>query len=209
MSELKAKEIGEKFGKTASEVNSALCELGLIKKLGKGYELCELGKNIGGTQAQYKGINFVKWDKKILENKVFLSAFSKILNPNEQEQSETEKSFREKFPATIRTKSGHLVRSRAEQIIADYLFSEFIAFAYEKLLPIEENIFCDFYIPKGKIYIEFWGLENDENYKRRKAEKQEIYKKYGFNLIEIDDKKIKNLDDFLPKELLKFGFKFA
>ena len=31
-------------------------------------------------------------------------------------------------------------------------------------MPIKEGIYCDFYIPKGKIYIEFWGLEDDEEY---------------------------------------------
>ena len=33
----------------------------------------------------------------------------------------------------------------------------------------------------------------------------ELYKKYNLNLIEIDNDKIGNLDDYLPKELLKFG----
>ena len=61
------------------------------------------------------------------------------------------------------------------------------------------------YIPKGKIYIEFWGLEDDEAYIKRKEQKIELYKKYGLNLIEIDNDKIGNLDDHLPRELLKFG----
>ena len=77
--------------------------------------------------------------------------------------------------------------------------------AYEKRVPIKEDVYCDFYIPKGKIYIEFWGYEDDEAYLKRKEQKIELYKKYGLNLIEIDNDKIGNLDDHLPKELLKFG----
>ena len=84
-------------------------------------------------------------------------------------------------------------------------FTEGIAYAYEKRVPIKEDVYCDFYIPKGKIYIEFWGLEDDEAYIKRKEQKIELYKKYGLNLIEIDNDKIGNLDDYLPKELLKFG----
>ena len=76
--------------------------------------------------------------------------------------------------------------------------------AYEKRVPIKEDVYCDFYIPKGKIYIEFWGLEDDEAYIKRKEQKIELYKKYNLNLIEIDNYKIGNLDDYLPKELLKF-----
>ena len=84
-------------------------------------------------------------------------------------------------------------------------FAEDIAYAYEKRVPIKEDVYCDFYIPKGKIYIEFWGYEDDEAYLKRKEKKIELYKKYGLNLIEIDNDKIGNLDDHLPKELLKFG----
>ena len=60
MGELKAKDLANKLGKTAQEVNATLCELGFIKKLGKGYEICELGKANGGIQAKYMGNDFVK-----------------------------------------------------------------------------------------------------------------------------------------------------
>lgn len=201
MSELTAKEIANKLDRTAQEINATLCEIGFIKKFGKGYTLCELGKENGGLQAKYMGNDFVKWSERILQNQIFL----KSLLSSEQEQSEEEKSFRQKFQATIRTKSGHFVRSRAEQIIADYLFNAFVPFAYERKLPVDKDAYCDFFIPRYNIYIEFWGLENDEKYKKRKVIKQEIYKKYSFNLIEINDEKLKNLDDFLPNELRKFG----
>lgn len=102
MSELTAKEIASKLDKTAQEINAALCEIGFIKKLGKGYEICELGKENGGIQAKYMGNDFVKWDEKILENKIFLG----ILNPNQDEnESEVEKNFRQKYKAEFRTKA--------------------------------------------------------------------------------------------------------
>ena len=71
-------------------------------------------------------------------------------------------------------------------------------------MPITEDVYCDFYIPKGKVYIEFWGLEDNEAY-LKKREKERVYKKYNLNLIEIDNDTIGNIDDYLPKELLKFG----
>ena len=120
-----------------------------------------------------------------------------------------ETDFRNKFKAEYRTNDGHYVRSRAEVIISNWLFGECIAHAYEKRVPIEEDIYCDFYIPKGKIYIEFWGYEDDEKYLARKQKKRELYKKYNLNLIEIDNSKINNIDDFLPRELLKFGINLS
>jgi len=48
-------------------------------------------------------------------------------------------------------------------------------------------------------------LEDDPKYQDRKQKKIEIYKKYNFNLIQLTDKEIQNLDDVLPRELLKQG----
>ena len=48
--------------------------------------------------------------------------------------------------------------------------------AYEKKVPIEEELYTDFYLPNGKVYIEYWGLENDPKYAERKKKKIEIYK---------------------------------
>ena len=67
------------------------------------------------------------------------------------------------------------------------------------------DVYCDFYIPTGKVYIEYWGYENDEKYLNRKKKKKEIYEKYNLNLIELEDKDVQNLDDVLPKYLLTFG----
>ena len=80
-----------------------------------------------------------------------------------------------------------------------------IIHAYERKLPIEEDVYCDFYIPTGKVYIEYWGYENDSKCLHRKNEKIGIYKKYGFNLIELNDEDVQNLDDKLPRLLLKYG----
>lgn len=90
-------------------------------------------------------------------------------------------------------------------IIDNWLYMAEIVHAYERKLPIEEDVYSDFYIPTGKVYIEFWGFENNPKYLARKKAKQEIYKKYGFNLIELEDKDVLNLDDVLPRLLLKFG----
>lgn len=131
-------------------------------------------------------------------------------NNNEKETRETatpstKTGFREKFEAKYRSADGNYVRSRAEMLIDNWLYMSEIVHAYERKLPIEEDVYSDFYLPVGKVYIEFWGLENDIKYLNRKREKLSIYEKYGFNLIELNDDDILNLDDILPKKLLEFG----
>ena len=114
-------------------------------------------------------------------------------------------SFRDKFPAKHRATDGHMVRSKAEMLIDNWLYVANIAHAYERRLPIDEDLYSDFYIPNGNVYIEFWGYDNNSKYLSRKEKKLAIYRKYNFNLIELTDAEVKNLDDILPRLLLKYG----
>lgn len=153
------------------------------------------------------GVPYVKWPEKIYESKALNETIEQFKG-TEQKQSNNEsekKDFREKFEAKLRTTDGHFVRSKAEMLIDNWLYMAEIVHAYERKLPIEEDVYSDFYIPTGKVYVEYWGFEEDEKYLNRKKQKIEIYKKYGFNLIEICDKEVQNLDDHLPRLLLKFG----
>lgn len=115
-----------------------------------------------------------------------------------------EEDFRHKFPATYITEDGHRVRSKAEQIIDNWLYHKGIVHAYERRVPIEEEVYCDFFIPLGqKVWIEFWGSE-EVKYVKRKEVKKKFYKKYEKNLIELDDKDIEKLDDIMPIKLRPF-----
>ena len=90
-------------------------------------------------------------------------------------------------------------------MIDNYLYLNQIIHAYERKLPIEEEAYCDFYIPSAKLYIEFWGLENKAKYRERKQTKLAIYQKHALNLIELTDKEVENLDDNFPRLLLPYG----
>lgn len=219
---LNATAIGKHFNLSSQRLNLILSELGWIEKDLAGWTITKLGKNVGGKQYEHEtsGGSYVLWPENILENKSLKQVFNE--NTPEKEttktttysnqpeiviSSHTENNFREKFEAKHRTKDGHYVRSRAEVIIDDTLYDYGLVHAYEKKIPIEEEIYTDFYLPNGKVYIEFWGLENDPKYSERKKKKLEIYQKYDLKLIELTDSDILNLDDHLPKKLLKFGIK--
>jgi hypothetical protein len=192
-------------------MNPILSELGMIEKAVKGWILTHLGKSLGGKQFEYEqtGVPYVCWDESILTNKRLIETIQSVQGESSVEDREVKSTaslgFREKFEAKHRTADGHYVRSRAEMLIDNWLYMSEIVHAYERKLPIEEDLYCDFYLPVGKVYIEYWGLENDERYMDRKREKLKLYNKYGFKLIELEDADIQNLDDILPKKLLKFG----
>ena len=147
------------------------------------------------------------WPEMIVANKALNATVKSVIGEAEQPaaSANTEVGFREKFAATHRTTDGHWVRSKAEMLVDNWLYMAGVVHAYERQLPIEEELYCDFYIPHGKVYIEYWGLESDPKYEARKQVKLELYKKYNFNLIQLSDEHIRNLDDFLSKLLLKFN----
>jgi len=204
--------IATKYKLSARKINMILSEIGFIEKYLKGWTITILGTKNGGIQKENakNGIPYVEWNESIFTS----SAFSSILKEVKGEAGESTQieiantkslNFREKFPAKHRATDGHMVRSKAEMLIDNWLYMAEIVHAYERKLPIEEEVYCDFYIPTGKVYIEFWGLENDPKYTKRKEIKKEIYKKYDFKLIELTDEEVFNLDDILPRLLLKHG----
>lgn len=207
--------IGKHFELSANKINYVLSELGWIKKGIKGWLVTEQGeKQQKGMQSEnsQSGVPFARWPESILESKSLVETINHLKGnvpaaaaKDETAKKNEEKGFREKFEAKHRATDGHFVRSKAEMLIDNWLYMAEIVHAYERKLPIEEDVYSDFYIPTGKVYIEYWGYENDPKYLARKKTKQELYEKYGFNLIELEDEHVQNLDDILPKMLLKHG----
>jgi len=210
---LTVSKIAEQFRVNPQKLNLIFSELGWIEKDIRGWQITRLGKSIGGKQRDHaeSGKQYVVWPKSILENKTLQETLSSEKVGGEdgkQQEVSAPKGFREKFPAEFRSLDGHFVRSRAELLIDNYLYTHQIVHAYERKIPITEELYCDFYIPLGKkVYIEYWGKEGDEKYEKRKDEKIEIYKKNELNLIELQASDINNLDDILPGKLLKYEIK--
>ena len=108
--------------------------------------------------------------------------------------------FRERYPGKFRATDGHMVQSKAELVIDNWLYNRRIFHIPEKSLEIEEKCYCDFYLPDQDIYVEYWGL-NDPEYNRRKETKQGIYKKYSLKLVELTESDMEKLEDVLPKKM--------
>lgn len=222
---LNATTIGKNFNVSSQRLNLLLNELGWIEKTVAGWGLTKLGKTLGGKQFEHEssGGSYVIWPDAVLQNRDLLEQFNetpkeKSLSKEnnviiEKQDNDTVDDFRKKYPAEYRTKDGHYVRSKAELTIDDSLYLWGIAHAYEKKLPnTTEDVYSDFHIPSGNgrpkaVYIEYWGMENDEKYNQRKNKKIEIYKQLGLSLIQLNDADIKNIEDSLQKYLLQHEIK--
>lgn len=113
--------------------------------------------------------------------------------------------FRKKWRQNIKTEDGHYVRSRAEQIIDNFLYNHGIVHAYEKLIVLEREseatLLCDFYIPEIDTYIEYYG-KYDSEYIARKNAKDLIYRENNLNYIPLGKNDLDNLDDVLLKAII-------
>lgn len=211
-----ATSLGRSFGIPSTRMNYVLSELGWIQKSLKGWRVTQQGLAVGGAQREdnRSGIPFVVWPEAIEANNALRNTIADIqgtaslpeTDSHDTKTTETKNlGFRDRFPAEFRATDGHFVRSRSEMLIDNWLYMAEIVHAYERKLPVEEDVYCDFYLPAGKLYLEFWGMEKDPAYAERMKVKQAVYKKYGFNLIDLGDSDVHNLDDILPAKLLKFG----
>jgi len=107
-----------------------------------------------------------------------------------------------------RCDDGHLVKSKSEKAIDDWLYRNKILHAYERKVPIQEGLLTDFYLPELDVWIEHWGY-NDDQYNARRKEKTLLYTKYKLKLIQLTEEDSTHLDDVLPSALIKFGHKFC
>lgn len=213
--QLSSTKIGKHFGRSAQQVNLVLAELGWIEKgpSNKGWVPSAQGTRREAVlrHARETGIPYVVWPPGIVSDKVFLAAFEELRAPAPAAVAETaaeERSFGDRRPAqpgTLRATDGHLVRSRGELLIDNWLYMGGIVHAYERRLPIEDEAYCDFWIPNGKVYIEYWGIDGDASYEARRQKKLALYRQHGLDLIEVTNDDIDRLDDVLPPKLLRFG----
>jgi hypothetical protein len=196
-------------------LNYLFSELGWINKSLKGWVVTEQGLKQGALQSEdsRSGVPYVRWPETITQSSLLLNSIHDITGSNFPSLALGDNS---KIPSTAmlltenldlkhRATDGHYVRSKAEMMIDNWLYIAEIVHAYERKLPIEEKVYCDFYIPTGKVYIEYWGYDSDPKSLARKEKKLAVYEKYGFKLIELDDTDVQNIDDILPRLLLKFG----
>ena len=111
-------------------------------------------------------------------------------------------------------KDGHVVKSKSEREIDNYLFEHNIPHAYERELPYGPNatdilhpdFFLKDYLGKDKhVYIEHWGYnENNIEYTKTKKFKLPIYKELGITLIcTYEQTDIFQLDAILDRKLNK------
>ncbi len=137
-----------------------------------------------------------------------LDNFKKLSTKIKPSNTFNDIDFRNKWPREHQCEDGHYVRSLSEMLIDNWLYTHNYIHAYEKSVFMESNpediVLSDFYLPQLNVYIEFWGIEDDEKYQKRKDEKIRLYDLNKIDRIDLTEKDIKRLNDVLPRLLAKY-----
>lgn len=115
------------------------------------------------------------------------------------------------YEGVFTCEDGHIVKSKSERTIDDYLFEHKIPHAYERALSIDadpkHDLHPDFCLPNfdGKgidVYIEHWGYnENNIQYTKTKKYKIPIYKQNNITIICTNENDMKDPKTALARKL--------
>jgi len=192
-----AKGLALKTQLTAVKINRLLADLGWIRPQMKGWQVTAAGKMMDGRQREDErtGVPYVIWPKTLVEQPVFKRALHQL----------TSRVGVVETQVGCVAIDGHLLRSDAEVMIDNWLYLAGINHACRKQLPVDENSQADFFLPAGNLYIEFWGDDSDSGYLADKLRKKELFQHFNLNVLELQEEDLEQLDQLLPKQLLRYG----
>ena len=105
----------------------------------------------------------------------------------------------------LRTTDDVAVQSRGEKRIGDWLSQKRIEYVYDERYRIagDVSIRPDFYLPEFDLYIEYWGMQ-EQDYLARKSEKKFLYQRAGKKLISLDWRDLENIEAVLEEKLSRY-----
>lgn len=198
----------------ARQINRALAEIGLQQHSILGWELTELGKSMGGQQAESEasGAFYVTWPHEIVDNPVVdreLTRQSDQIPVQEPATGEGEPDLFARNDAAVSCEGvdGHVLHTPLQMLVCNWLYLAQLAHAIHRNLPVEEAVYADFYLPAGSVYIDCWDQSAGPSEMRARLRKREIYDSMSLNCLEVDEDDAERLDEVLGRGLLSFGIR--
>jgi predicted nuclease of restriction endonuclease-like RecB superfamily len=105
----------------------------------------------------------------------------------------------------FKTKSGIRVRSKAEKIIADFLFEKGLRFAYEPIIELDGYyVMPDFHLTDYDVYLEHFGRD-DRDYLQSAQAKLERYGQANVHLVWTCSADEPDIEEVLTRKLQEAG----
>lgn len=195
-------------------INRALAEMGLQEHSVLGWELTPRGRALGGQQEESKnsGAFYVTWPHEIVDDPVVhreLSRFSaQHVAPAEDEGSEPDLFAQSAGSAQAgQGLDGHVLSSPLQTLVCNWLYLAQLAHAHRRALPVEEELFADFYLPAGNVYIDCWEADVPAGELSARLAKRDVYREMDLRHLEVNAGDETRLDAVLGRGLLAFGIR--
>lgn len=146
-----------------------------------------------------KKIEYIKSQSEDETNDTTVIEHDEIYNVNPETAD-----YRRMYPATIRCKDGHYVRSNNEKTIDDRLYEKRVFHEYETRYKAIDGqpYYPDFYIPDANLYIEYFGVSEN---KEKNNKKKELFLKDKSHKFEfITQEQVGILDDVIYDIIEKY-----
>ena len=106
---------------------------------------------------------------------------------------------------SIKAADGTVVQSDGETIIAEELAAMGLKYRYDNRFRIIKGyaIRPDFYLPELDVYIEYWGMEDNLDYRIGMLEKTKLYQQAGKRLVSLYANEKPRLREALREKLTK------
>ena len=191
------------------QINRALAELGLQTHSILGWELTEQGKRLGGQQqeSENSGAFFVTWPHEVVDHPVIHRELNKQSDSDHPvaDAESADDLFSGQVPPRTVGIDGHRLGTALELQVCNWLYLAQLAHAYNRALPVEEELFADFYLPGAGVYIECWEEPEPAERLGIKLKKQDVYQQQGLAVIDIKTHEREQLDEVLGRALFTLG----
>ncbi|MBI2541366.1 tetratricopeptide repeat protein [Candidatus Woesearchaeota archaeon] len=139
---------------------------------------------------------------KSYENKENLALFDEIKREKGIQIKASELMERDTEP-NFRTKTGHLVKTRAEMEIANFLFDNSLLFQYNTAATWadKDNFRASFYVPKLDLYIDHHPYDYLKEYQKVMKTKLKEYDKHKKKHIYISSEDEKNIEESIKLKM--------
>jgi hypothetical protein len=196
------------------QINRALAELGLQHHSILGWELTDLGKTLGGKQdeSQSSGSLYVTWPHEIIDHPVVHRELTRqsdaVALPAEPGVLDDDLfASQDADTPPCEGIDGHTLNTSLEMRVCNWLYLAQLAHAYRRALPVKDDLYADFYLPAGNVYIDCWDSDVPAGQLSAKLRRRDVYRELSLRHIEINDRDVERLDEILSRKLLTWGIR--
>ncbi|GAB2199111.1 helix-turn-helix domain-containing protein [Sessilibacter sp. MAH4] len=188
---LKASDIAKEVGLSGRLVNLLLQHCGWLKREHKGWTLTPLGASVGGIQHENAktGVPWCSWPKSLLAQDYFQQACVNLTNIE--------------IKPHLCSLNGIDVKSPQAAAFLSWCYLTGVVVAQNIAHPARASLIFDFYLPRVGLFIDIWSTSLTPTQLAARLERKTVCEELEIDYIVFEEVNILQLEQDLPRELLK------